>query len=158
MSDHHSSLALHRLSVLELVELADEFDAIVIGDNSDEATEWARWWAWRVTSEIADRLDDPPEPMPPVGGLSDLTRPELDALRRLFGTLATLADVTAPHLAAWLCALGATFTAELDRMDRSQADLQAIIDEKRRHRPHGQPGDTRGIPPWSEISGPPDVE
>jgi hypothetical protein len=156
------SLALQCLSNTELMALVGEFEPIADIEGRDAVACWGRWWAWRVASELADRIDVDREPQPEIGGLSDLSPAELTALSMYFGSeLPILADTLgSPNLAAWCRTLGDWMMRELARQDteaaKSRARLEAYIAEQRRHRPHGTPGDTRGLPKWSEISGPPD--
>jgi hypothetical protein len=50
------------------------------------------------------------------------------------------------------------WVTDLERQDQ-RAELERYIDERRRERPYGSPGnDVSGIAPWSQVSGPPDDE
>lgn len=152
-------LALNRLSMYELMELVEEFEPIAVLEGRDALAGWGRWWAWRVASELADRIEVPREPQPEMGGLSDMSEAELSALRIYFeDELPILADTLgSPNLAAWCRTLGEWMRRELARQDRdaaqSRARLEVYLAEQRRNRPHGTPGDTSGLPKWSEISG-----
>lgn len=150
------SLTLTHLSTDELMSLVLEFEPI--GNLADRPTVacWGNWWAWRVASELADRIDVPREPQPVMGGLSDLSTAELTALSTYFGAeLPILAETLGSrHLAEWCSNLADLMQKELARQDReaaeSRARIKAYIDAQRRERPIGTPGDTSGLPPWSE--------
>lgn len=88
--------------------------------------------------------------------IPDPTTQTVEALRILRDAFQTAAikaiadgDV---EMANWARTITDRYGLELTRRARDRRSLEQWIADHRRERPHGTPGDTTGIPPWSEIS------
>lgn len=149
---------LQELGDDELIATGRELARITHDVPYPRPAQWAGYQAFLVMNETLRRVGEGPLPMPdyPEGirTLSDLAPRELRRLHDRLSMVAALegADGEDSAVARWWAHHCRRVAATLDARDSDAEPLRRWIAARRTERPHGSPGDTTGIPPWSEAS------